>query len=102
DAPEGIRGAFKPIATKVEGMRICEHLPRMAAVTDQVTLVRSLAHTIPSHFPGTVFMTTGNKPTPALQYPSLGSLAAKLLPAERGVPPYITFSELRNGSAGQS
>jgi uncharacterized protein (DUF1501 family) len=100
DAPEGIRGAFKPIATRVEGMRISEHLPRMAGVTDQVTLVRSLAHTIPSHFPGTVFMTTGNKPTPALQYPSLGSLAAKLLPAERGVPPYITFSELRNGAAG--
>jgi hypothetical protein len=102
NAPEGIRGDFKPIATNVAGIQICEHLPRMAAVTDQITLVRSLNHSIPAHFPGTVFMTTGNKPTPALQYPSLGSLAAKLLPAERGVPPYITFSELRNGSAGTS
>ena len=47
-------------------------------------------------------MTTGNKPTAALQYPSLGSLAAKLLTTEKGVPPYVTFMDLRNGSAGQS
>src|SRR5262245_37945121 len=32
DAPEGIRGEFKEIDTKVEGIRICEHLPKMAAV----------------------------------------------------------------------
>ena len=38
-------------------------------------------HTIPSHGPATVFMTTGNKPTPALQYPSLGSLVTRLMPA---------------------
>jgi hypothetical protein len=47
-------------------------------------------------------MTTGNKPTPALQYPALGSLVARLLPAERAVPPYVSFSDLRNGSAGQA
>jgi hypothetical protein len=63
-------------------------------------VVRSLYHTIPSHSPATVFMTTGNKPTPALQYPSLGSLACKMLPPEVGVPPFVTFSELRNGTAG--
>jgi uncharacterized protein (DUF1501 family) len=45
-------------------------------------------------------MTTGNKPTPAIQYPSIGSLVARLAPAARGVPPYVSFSELRNGSAG--
>src|SRR5262249_44920212 len=71
-------------------------------VMDKVTLVRSLAHTIPAHGPATVFMTTGNKPTPAVHYPALGSLATKLLPAERGVPPYVTFGDLRNGVAGQA
>ena len=45
-------------------------------------------------------MTTGNKPTAALQYPSIGSLAAKLLTAEVGVPPYVTFGDLRGGTAG--
>ena len=67
---------------------------------DKATVVRSLYHTIPSHGPATVFMTTGNKPTPALQYPSLGSLATKLLPAEKGVPPYVSFGEIRGGTAG--
>ncbi|MBY0526184.1 MAG: DUF1501 domain-containing protein [Gemmataceae bacterium] len=102
EAPEGIRGEFKPIDTKLEGCRISEHLPKMAQVTDKTTIIRSLYHTIPNHGPGTVWMTTGNKPTPALQYPALGSLATKLMPAEAGVPPYVTFSELRNGSAGQA
>jgi hypothetical protein len=102
DAPEGIRGEFRQIPTRAEGVQICEHLPRMAQVMDKCTIVRSLAHTIPSHGPATVFMTTGNKPTPAVQYPSLGSLATRLLPAAQGVPPYVSFSELRNGSAGQA
>jgi hypothetical protein len=45
-------------------------------------------------------MTTGNKPTAALQYPSMGSLAARLMQTETGVPPYVTFGDIRNGSAG--
>lgn len=100
EASEGVRGEFRPIATSAPGVQISEHLPRMARVMDRCTVVRSLAHTIPSHGPATVFMTTGNKPTPALQYPSLGSLVTRLMPAAQGVPPYVSFSELRNGSAG--
>lgn len=100
EAPEGIRGEFKEIDTSLEGCKISEHLPLMAKQMDKATLVRSLAHTIPNHGPGTVWMTTGNKPTPALNYPALGSVATKLLPAEKGVPPYVAFNELRNGSAG--
>jgi hypothetical protein len=102
EAPQGIRGEFKPIATRAAGIQISEHLPKIAAIADKMTFVRSLNHTIPSHGPATVFMTTGNKPTPALAYPALGSLAMKLLPAERGVPSYVSFSELRGGAAGMS
>jgi Protein of unknown function (DUF1501) len=102
EAPEGIRGEFKSIDTKAQGVRWSECLPKMAEVADKVSVVRSLAHTIPSHGPGTVFMTTGNKPTAALQYPSMGSLCAKLLSVEKGVPPYVSFQDLRNGSAGGS
>jgi hypothetical protein len=102
NAPQGIRGDFKPIPTVVPGLEICEHLPQMAKVMDRATVIRSLYHTIPAHGPATVFMTTGNKPTPALSYPSLGSLVARLVPAERAVPPYVSFSALRNGAAGQA
>jgi hypothetical protein len=99
-APEGIRGQFKPIDSRAPGVQVSEHMPKLASVMDKATIVRSLHHTIPAHGPATVFMTTGNKPTPAVHYPSLGSVAAKLLPAERGVPPYVSFGEVRGGRAG--
>jgi len=100
DAPEGIRGEFKSISTTAPGMQFAETLPKMAQVADKVSVVRSLYHTIPSHSPATVFMTTGNKPTAALQYPAMGSVAARLLKTEVGVPPYVTFGDQRNGLAG--
>jgi hypothetical protein len=104
DAPENIRGDFKPIDTSVKGVRIGEHLPKTAKVLDQCTLVRSLHHNIAAHGPGTIYMSTGNRPTPALDYPALGSLASKLLPAPAEVPSYVTLSGARetafSGSAG--
>jgi hypothetical protein len=100
DAPEGIRGEFKSIKTKADGVEFAETLPKMAEVADKVSVVRSLYHTIPSHGPATTFMTTGNKPTAALQYPALGSLAAKMLPVESGIPPFVSFTDLRGGAAG--
>ncbi len=102
EADEGIRGEFKPIETSAPGVYISEHLPKMAKAMDKCTIVRSLHHTIAAHGPGTVYITTGNRPTPALSYPALGSLCAKLLPVEKGVPPYVSFNNLRNGLAGLS
>jgi hypothetical protein len=100
EAPEGIRGEFKNIKTSASGMEISEHMPKLAAMGNKISIVRSLAHTIPSHGPATVFMTTGNKPTAAIQYPAMGSLAAKLLSVDKGVPPFVAFSEMRSTSSG--
>lgn len=44
DAPAEIRGKFNPISTAVPGMQICEHLPKVAQLTDRLTLVRSMTH----------------------------------------------------------
>jgi hypothetical protein len=98
DAPDGIRGEFRPIATRAGGIRIGEHLPRMAAVMDRCTVVRSLAHTIPEHGLATAFMTTGNRPTPVLRYPALGALAARLAPANPGAPPFVALRDERDAS----
>ena len=100
EAPEEIRGEFRPIETAVPGVSITEHMPRLASVMDHCALVRSLGHTITAHGPGTTYMATGNRPSPALDYPSMGSLAARVLPARQGVPPYVTFAALREGVAG--
>jgi hypothetical protein len=102
DAPEGIRGEFRPIATRAHGLRICEHLPRLAAVMNKCTVVRSLAHTIPQHDLATVFMTTGNRPTPVLRYPALGSLCARFSLAAHGVPPFVTFHTANDPVGGGS
>jgi hypothetical protein len=96
EAPEGIRGEFKPIATRAQGVRICEHLPKVARVLDKCVLVRSVHHNIPAHDVATLYVTTGNRPTPAMDFPGLGSLASRLLSAPVGVPAYVRF-----GSAGE-
>jgi hypothetical protein len=97
DAPEVIRGDFRPIPTRVPGIQICEHLPRVAEVMDRATLVRSLQHGIPAHGPGTVYMATGHPPDAALEYPALGALAARVLPPNPGVPSHVMFDNARAG-----
>lgn len=44
DAPDEIRGDFRPSATAVPGLHICEHLPRLARVIDRCTVIRSMTH----------------------------------------------------------
>jgi uncharacterized protein (DUF1501 family) len=100
EAPEEIRGEFRPIATAAPGVSIGEHMPRLAQVMDRCVLIRSLGHTISAHGPGTVYMATGNRPSAALDYPALGSLVARILPPSTGVPPYVTFAALHEGAPG--
>jgi hypothetical protein len=61
DAPDEIRGEFKPIATKEAGLQICEHLPRLAARADKYALIRSLAHRENNHLVATHHLLTGNQ-----------------------------------------
>src|SRR5215475_12213017 len=49
NAPVEVRGEFRPIATRVPGIQICEHLPRMAQWTDKIAIVRSLNHRAGCH-----------------------------------------------------
>src|SRR6516162_5602392 len=49
EAPAEIQGEMKAIATSVPGLRICDHLPLIARVMDQVTVVRSMSHPYPEH-----------------------------------------------------
>src|SRR6187551_1437683 len=52
DAPDGIRGEFRPIATRSPGVRVCEHLPMLAQRSHLWALVRSLTHPSNSHSHG--------------------------------------------------
>jgi len=99
-APEKVRGEFKERETSVPGVRICEHLPKLAAAIHQVTLVRSVTHAIAEHTQGVRYVMTGNTPSPAAEHPSLGSLSAKLLPSRQGTPPYMTIGDVPAAGAG--
>jgi len=61
DAPEEIRGEFAPIASRVPGLPVCEHLPRLAARADKYALVRSLAHRDNNHLVATHHVLTGHQ-----------------------------------------
>lgn len=100
NAPEEIRGEFQPINTSAAGVQICEYLPKMAKVMDRCVLVRSVHHGLPAHGPGTRYVMSGNLPSPAVEYPSLGSLASALLPARKGVPAYLTVGNQPASGAG--
>ena len=102
DAPSDIRGEFSPIATRTAGVQVCEHLPMLAACSDQWAMVRSLTHPYNEHSIGHHVMLTGrtqtpvgfnpNRPTSA-DYPSLAALATKLVSPRNNLPPAAVLPE---------
>jgi hypothetical protein len=99
-APAEIRGEFASIPTAISGIHFSEHMQRTAKILDRCSLIRSLHHNIPDHVPGAQYVMTGNKPNAALEFPSVGSVAAKLLPSVNGMPPYFTIGDAFNTGAG--
>ena len=59
EAPLEIRGTFRPIETKVPGIQVCEHMPRMARVADKFTIVRSMSHGEAEHLRAGYWVMTG-------------------------------------------
>ncbi len=58
--------------TKIDGELFCETLPKTAQIADKITVIRSMTHGEAAHERGTHNMFTGYRPSPALQYPSMG------------------------------
>ena len=76
DAPVEYRGILDTVATKLPGVRFSSHLQRTASIADKITVVRSMTHTEVDHSRGEHSMFTGYRPSPALVYPSMGSVVA--------------------------
>lgn len=93
DAPKEIAGPWRPIATNVTGLQICEALPRLAKIMDRLVVVRSLVGNQNDHDAIQVFNGHNpRKPTPAGGWPQLGSAVAKLQgPVDRATPPFISL-----------
>ena len=100
DAPDTHRGEFKPISTNVDGMQICEHLPKLAKSADKFAILRGVSHTLAAHELGTIYMGTGNRPIPSLSFPSLGSVVARELGAQPELPAFVAIPNQGNNPTG--
>jgi uncharacterized protein (DUF1501 family) len=93
EAPEGVRGPYRPIASAVPGTRLGELLPRLAALAGRFCLVRSMTHGNGGHDGGMHICMTGQS-SPAADTPYFGSVMARLRPSSRNVPSYVWLQNL--------
>ena len=114
DAPAEVRGPFRPIATSVPGLRICEHLPRLARLARRYALVRSVSHNNHNHTPMIYYTLTGRpveqpnqdndvRPPQRTDFPHLGAVLAHFKRSPIGLPGYLAIPEVavRSSSRGE-
>ncbi|MEM6329410.1 MAG: DUF1501 domain-containing protein [Planctomycetota bacterium] len=99
-APIEYRGELASIKTKVPGLRFSDLLRSTAGVADKLTVVHSMTHGEAAHERGEHSMFTGYRPSPALQYPSLGSVVSHEFGPRKDLPPYICIPNQPTPHAG--
>jgi uncharacterized protein DUF1501 len=111
-APAEVRGPFRPIPTNLPGLRICEHLPRLARMADRYALVRSVSHNNHNHTPMIYYTLTGReverpgedndvRPPQRGDFPHVGAVLARLKRSPPGLPGYVAVPELAVRSSTQ-
>ena len=113
EAPAEIRGEFSPIATAVPGLSICELLPKLAALAGKYALIRSVTQRNSNHTPMIYYTLTGRhtarpdqdndtRPPQRDDFPHIGSVLARLMPAPAALPGFIAIPELaiRSSTSG--
>src|SRR5205814_5806550 len=86
-------GPYKGTDTAVPGIRISEHLPKLAALAKDLGIIRSMTTKEGEHQRATQLLHTGQLPSEAVAYPAVGSMFAKQVgDPEHDLPSYITIS----------
>src|SRR6266550_184213 len=98
-APIEYRGELGTVKTNT-GEVFCETLPKLATVADKIAVIRSMTHGEAAHERGTHNMFTGYRPSPALQYPSMGSVVSHEYGPRNNLPPYVCVPSMPNVYAG--
>ncbi len=90
-------GSFKEIATSVPGIKISEHLPKIAALAEHMAIIRSMSTKEGDHGRATFLLRNGYLPQPPVRYPTLGSLVAKELGDPTAeLPSFVSIAPFRN------
>src|SRR5260370_38059736 len=98
EAPKEYRGEFKPIATNVAGVQICEHMPRQASMMDKLAVIRSVV-SVDEHSDSLVMTGYPERVNRTANHPSFGAVMSKLRGNSSGdIPPFVS---LRGMSIGQ-
>ena len=99
-APLEYRGPFKSIKTKIPGVHFSENFKETAKIADKITVCRSMTHGEAAHERGTHNMFTGYKPSPAIKFPSFGSVVSHEYGSRKNLPPYVCVPNVPNEFAG--
>ena len=99
-APIEYRGELGTVPTAIPGEVFSETLPRTAQVADSLCVIRSMTHGEAAHERGTHNMFTGYRPSPALQYPSMGCVVSHEYGPRNNLPPYVCVPSVPNEYAG--
>ena len=102
NAPDEVRGEFRPIATSCPGVQICEHLPGLAVRSELWSICRSLTHSSNEHSAGHHMMLTGRSDLPpgfkpneprSQDWPSIAAIAGSLTQPRNNLPPAAVLPE---------
>lgn len=99
-SPIDYRGELGTVPTKVEGVILSEGLKHTSQIADKLVICRSMTHGEADHDRGTHNMFTGYRPSPALVYPSFGSVVSHELGARKNLPPYVCIPSQPTTFAG--
>jgi hypothetical protein len=99
-APVEYRGPMNSIETKVAGSRVNEAFTQIAGIADKIAICRSMTHGEAAHERGTHNMFTGYKPSPAIIFPSMGSVVSHEFGPRNNLPPYVCVPTLPTNFAG--
>jgi uncharacterized protein (DUF1501 family) len=99
-APIEYRGEMGTVPTKVDGMLLNEFLKQTAQVADKIAICRSMTHGEAAHERGTHNMFTGYRPSPALVFPSIGSVVSHEFGPRNNLPPYVCIPSQPTPYAG--
>ena len=91
NAPDTHRGQFKEISTNIPGTRISEHLPKLAKCAEKYSILRGVSHSLAAHRLGAEYLMTGNRPMPALKYPTFGAVISKELKKSAEIPSSVAI-----------
>lgn len=114
EAAAEVRGPFKPIASAVPGVEVCEHLPRLARLADKFSLIRSVSYPNSNHTPMIYYTLTGRptdrpeldndiRPPQRTDFPHLGAVLSRLKGGNGLLPGYVAIPEvaIRSSTKGE-